>query len=80
MLGITDFEGVNWMSDELRPGRAEIERRTTRGGREAIFVRAEIVKDTDDRYTLFLGHVVAPITFKRGQHKAFDRLEQIFRQ
>lgn len=68
------------MADEMRPGRAEIERRTTRGGKEAIFVRAEIVKDSDDRYTLFLGNVVAPIAFKRGEHRAFDRLESIFDQ
>ena len=66
------------MAEEIRPGRAEIERTTTRGGKEAIFVRAEIVKDNDNTYTLFLGNVVAPIAFKRGQHKAFDRLESIF--
>ena len=68
------------MSDEIRPGRAEIERTTTRGGKEAVFLRAEIVKDNDNTYTLFLGNVVAPIAFKRGQHKAFDRLESIFEQ
>lgn len=66
------------MEDEVRPGRGAIERRTTRGGKEAVFVRAEIVKDSDDRYTLFLGNVVAPIAFKRGEHRAFDRLEELF--
>lgn len=66
------------MEDEIRPGRAEIERRTTRGGKEAIFVRAEIVKDSENKYTLFLGNVVAPIAFKRGEHRAFDRLEEVF--
>ena len=64
--------------DEVRPGRGAIERRTTSGGKEAIFVRAEIVKDSDNKYTLFLGNVVAPIAFKRGEHRAFDRLEEIF--
>lgn len=68
------------MADEVRLGRAEIERRTTRGGKEAIFVRAEIAKDNDNKYTLFLGDVVAPIAFKRGQDKAFDRLESIFQR
>lgn len=66
------------MEDEIRPGRGGIERRTTSGGKEAIFVRAEIVKDNENTYTLFLGQVVAPIAFKRGQHKAFDRLEELF--
>lgn len=68
------------MTEEIRPGRAEIERRTTKGGKDAIFVRAEIVKDNENKYTLFLGNVVAPIAFKRGQDKAFDRLESIFEQ
>lgn len=68
------------MTEQMRPGRAEIERTTTRGGKPAVFVRAEIVKDNENTYTLFLGNVVAPIAFKRGQHKAFDRLESIFKQ
>lgn len=68
------------MEDEIRPGRAEIERRVTRGGKDAIFVRAEILKDNDNTYTLFLGNVVAPIAFKRGQHRAFDRLDALFNQ
>jgi hypothetical protein len=38
------------MNDELRPGRGGIERGTTSGGKGAIFVRAEIVKDADDRF------------------------------
>lgn len=66
------------MEDEIRPGRAEIERTVTRGGKDAIFVRVQIVKDNDNTYTLFLGNIVAPITFKRGQHNAFTRLEKIF--
>ena len=68
------------MNEGMRPGRAEIERTTTRNGKPAVFVRAQIVKDSDDIYTLFLGQVVAPIAFKRGQHRAFDRLEEIFEQ
>lgn len=68
------------MADEIRPGRAEIERTITRGGKEAIFVRAEIVKDNENTYTLFLGNIVAPIAFKRGRHRAFDRLESLFNQ
>lgn len=68
------------MQDEIRPGRAEVERTITRGGKEAIFVRAEIVKDNDNTYTLFLGNIVAPIAFKRGQHRAFNRLESLFNQ
>lgn len=68
------------MADEMKPGRGDIERVITRGGKEAVFVRAEIVKDSPDRFTLFLGNVVAPIAFKRGEHRAFDRLESIFTQ
>jgi hypothetical protein len=68
------------MAEEVKPGRGDIERVTTRGGKEAVFVRAEIVKDNDDRYTLFLGNVVAPIAFRRGDHRAFERLESIFDQ
>lgn len=68
------------MDEEIRPGRGDIERTITRGGKEAIFVRAEIVKDNENTYTLFLGSVVAPIAFKRGQHRAFDRLESLFDQ
>ena len=66
------------MAEEIRPGRGGIERRVTRGGVEAVFVRAEIGKDDDYTYTLFLGNIVAPIAFKRGRHKAFDRLEELF--
>lgn len=66
------------MEDEIRPGRAQIERTVTRGGKQAVFVRAEIVKDNDDTYTLFLGNVVAPIAFRRGDHRAFERLDSLF--
>lgn len=66
------------MGEGRKPGRAEIERSTTRGGKESVFVRAQVVKDNDDRYTLFLGNVVAPIAFRRGEPRAFERLESIF--
>ena len=68
------------MADEIRPGRAQIERTDTRTGKPAVFIRAQIVKDNDNTYTLFLGNVVSPIAFRRGEHRAFDRLESLFEQ
>lgn len=66
------------MAEEIRPARGNIERTQTRTGKPAVFVRAQIVKDNDNTYTLFLGNVVSPIAFRRGEHRAFDRLEALF--
>ena len=55
-----------------------VERTETRTGKPSVFLRAQIVKDNDNTYTLFLGNVVSPIPFKRGEHRAFERLESLF--